>query len=175
MQILFVGVSCFGTAAFAVQRQRLCRELSQSNRRLASEATRFRAFLQNARDGIHILDIKGNIVDASDSFCRMLGYTRDETIGMNVVQWDANHTPAELEAFVKELFGRPETSTFETRHRRKDGSVFDVEVSGCPLEMDGQMVLFHSARDIADRKLAEQQMRVLEERYRNIFDTLLSG
>lgn len=70
----------------------------ESERILKKEADKNLALLRNASDGIHILDANGNILEASDSFCTMLGYTRDEIIGMNVSVWDAGFsTPEELE------------------------------------------------------------------------------
>jgi HD-GYP domain-containing protein (c-di-GMP phosphodiesterase class II) len=50
-------------------------------------------------------------------------------------------------------------STFETRHRRKDGSVLDVAISGQALELDGSTVLYNSARDISAKKRAEEDIR----------------
>jgi diguanylate cyclase (GGDEF)-like protein/PAS domain S-box-containing protein len=120
---------------------------------------RSRWFLKYASDGIQILDLEGNLIEASDSFCQMHGYTREEMIGMNVSQWDAKMPPDELASFVAGLFEQPETQTFETLHRRKDGSIFDVEVSGRPLELDGKRVLYHSARDITEHKRAEEALR----------------
>ncbi|WP_283743446.1 EAL domain-containing protein [Sideroxydans sp. CL21] len=117
-------------------------------------------FLRGASDGIHILDTEGNIIEVSDSFCHMLGYERDEMIGMNVTQWDAKLTKAELAGEIKKQILQQKRSQFETRHRRKDGVVFDVEVSGLSLELDGRPVLFNSSRDITERKKAEDELRI---------------
>ena len=127
----------------------------------ASEKARERSrmLLQYASDGVHILDAEGNVIEASDSFCRMLGYEKDEIIGMNVAQWDALMPPAELGDYVRRQFRKRETSTFETRHRRKDGSIFDAEVSGHPLELDGQSILYNASRDITGRKQAEATLQ----------------
>jgi diguanylate cyclase (GGDEF)-like protein/PAS domain S-box-containing protein len=129
-----------------------------------------RWFLRYASDGIQILDIDGNLVEASDSFCRMLGYTRTEMIGMNVAQWDARMSSAELAEFVAGMFIQPETLAFETLHRRKDGSIIEVEVTGCPTELDGRPVLYHMARDITERKQALQTLFESEERFRGFFE-----
>ena len=62
------------------------------------------ALLRNASDGIHILDVVGNLLEASDSFCEMLGYRRDEMIGVNVAQWDANFSESGLAQIVRQQF-----------------------------------------------------------------------
>ena len=122
---------------------------------------RSRLLLLNASDGIHILDGKGVILEASDSFCRMLGFARAEVIGMSIAQWDANIVPDELGQVLARRFDRREISTFETRYRRKDGSLFEVEVTNHPLQLDDQQVIYNAARDITARKKAEDEIRNL--------------
>jgi PAS domain S-box-containing protein len=175
LTVLFVGLSSFAVAAFAVRKAGASEALDRSGWRLSQESERLRSFLRQARDGIHILDLDGNLVDASDSFCQALGYTRNELVGRHVSTWDAKFAPGDLAEFVAELFAQPVTPTFETRHRRKDGSAFDVEVSGCTLEMDGRLVLFHAARDLTESNLARQTMKLLEKRYSDIYEKLLRG
>ena len=128
------------------------------------------AILRNASDGIHILDMDGNLIEASDSFCSMLGYQRDEMIGMNVSVWDAFLPGDDLKNIVRNQISKKERSEFESRHRRKDGSLFDVEISGFPLVLDGLPVLFNSSRDITRRKIIEDAMRESEARFRQMFE-----
>jgi len=124
----------------------------------ASAGERSRLLLKNASDGIHILDSKGVVFEASDSFCRMLGYNRNEVIGTNLLAWAAKFPPDEIKRAIAQPIGRGEISTLETRFRRKDGSIFDVEISNCRLELDGRPALFCAARDITERKRIEQQL-----------------
>ena len=82
-----------------------------------------------------------------------------------------NLRPKKLLFIVREqLSGPPERREFETRHRRKDGEVIDVEISVLPLELNGQPVLFCSSRDISRRKQIEVVLRESELRYRSIID-----
>ena len=125
---------------------------AEAERALRRESEKNLALLHNASDGIHILDPDGNVIEASDSFCAMLGYSRDEIIGMNVTQWDATFLASEIPQVIRQQLAKNGRSQFETRHKRKDGSVFDVEISGYPLELDGKPALFNSSRDITERK-----------------------
>lgn len=131
---------------------------SELNYRLESEKNL--AFLHNASDGIHILDLDGYVVEASDSFCRMLGYSRHEVVGMHVSQWDAKFTPEELPKMAQLPLTKNARVQFETLHRRKGGSVFEVEISGFPLQQNGTPVLFFSSRDITERKKIEADLRI---------------
>ncbi len=127
-------------------------------RQLRSESNKNLALLRNASDGIHILNAEGNLIEASDSFCAMLGYRLDEMIGMHVSRWDAQFSDVEIAQLIRQQIARGGRSQFETRHRRKDGTIFDVEISGSPLLLNGRQVLFNSSRDITARKQAEEQL-----------------
>lgn len=167
----FVGATSvlFLAVGLALSR-RMVKQRVASTRSLERESEKNLALLRNASDGIHILDPEGNVIEASDSFCAMLGYRRDELIGMNVARWDAQLDAAQIDQALRRQFAQPVRSLFETRHRRKDGSVFDVEVSGFPLELDGKPVLFNCSRDITKRKQDEEALRLSEERMRTILD-----
>jgi len=115
--------------------------------------------LRTASDGIYIFDIEGNVTQVNDAFCRMLGYTKEELLAMNVAQWNAQWPKEELLARVA---ARSASDTiFETRHRRRDGSIIDVEVSATRLEIDGQPLIYNSARDITERKRTEAAFRTI--------------
>lgn len=136
---------------------------------LLRESRRNEIFLRNASDGVHILDAEGKVLEASDSFCEMLGYARSELIGATPSLWDAHWSAEELKQVISRQMDATGRSVFETRHRRRDGSIFDVEVSGQPLELNGQRVLFNSSRDITARKRSEAAMRESEERFSTVF------
>jgi PAS domain S-box-containing protein len=139
---------------------------------LKKESEKNSALLRNASDGIYILDTDGCVIEASDSFCTILGYHRDEVIGMNISQWDAHVTEAELPKVMMAKFNKAGRFQFETRHRRKDGAIFDVEVSSYPLVLDGNPVLFNSSRDITERKFAEKSLRENELFIRTIVNNI---
>ena len=144
----------------------LMREISErrgADAALKRESEKNRALLQNASDGVHILNDQGNLVEASESFCAMLGYRRDEVLGMNVGEWDACFDAAERRRLLHLQLSRPERTVFETRHRCKDGRIIDVEVSGYALQIDGQRLLFNSSRDITTRKAAEAEQERLRQ------------
>ncbi len=146
-------------------------EQKKIEQRLHRESEKNLALLHNASDGIHILDAEGNVIEASDSFCRMLGYTRNETMGMNVSQWDFKFKGHQLTELVESLFAYKERSQFETLHVRKDGTAFDVAVSCFPLELEGRKVLFCSSRDISEWKQNEAVLR----QYKKAFETTHDG
>lgn len=126
---------------------------------------RNRALMQNSTDGIHVMDVQGNIVAANEAFCRMLGYTKKEVAGLNVTDWNAQFSGDELRARFKDHIGK--SDLIETVHRRKDGTLIDVEISVTGVEIDGQGFIYSSSRDITGRKKVEDELRLAAA----VFDT----
>ncbi len=82
--------------------------------------------LKNSSDGIHILDRDGCLIEGSESFFRMLGYSRSEMIGLGPLHWDTSLSPMQLRNLLDQQFESKEVCVFESTHRRKDGSTFAV-------------------------------------------------
>ena len=131
-------------------------ELEQAQQEAAAVLRRNQALMKNSMDGITIMDTQGDIVEANDAFCRMLGYTREEMAGLNAAAWDTQWTAEELRARFREFIGK--SATFETSYRRKDGVLINVETSSVGIEIEGFQYIFSSSRDITARKQAEAQL-----------------
>ncbi|MBI4195521.1 MAG: PAS domain S-box protein [Betaproteobacteria bacterium] len=135
--------------------------------------SRYRFSIDNAIDGIHILDTDGNVLDANRAFCDMLGYSRDEILRMNVCDWDAQWNKEQLKTKIQEILGKRQS--FETLHRRKDGAVIHVEVAVTAGSSEGRTLLFASARDITERRRAEAARHESEERFRSVVEQSIAG
>ncbi len=157
-------LSIYGT--LSTNTLHLMREIAerrQADAALRRESETNRALLQNASDGVHILDANARVVEASASFCAMLGYRRDEVIGMHVSQWEASFDAATIDRMLRLQLEGSGRTVFETRHRCKDGRIIDVEVSGYALQIDGQPLLFNSSRDITAHKAAIAELQAERE------------
>ena len=144
-------------------------ELELARREAEVLLRRNQALMLNSMDGIHVMDMQGNLVAANDAFCCMLGYTQKEVSGLNVAGWDTQWSIEELQAMFRELVGK--SAMVETTHRRKDGTLIDVEISTCGVELEGQNLIFASSRDITVRKKAEAALR----RHKVVIDTAIDG
>jgi PAS domain S-box-containing protein len=139
----------------ALQRQN--DELVVAGAIIQKSEQRHRSILQTAMNGIWFLDINGRFVEVNETYCRMSGYSMQELLTMSIPDVESLETASETEAHLKELMEKGE-DRFETRHRRKDGSIFDVEVSVQYRPADGgQVVVF--VQDITERKRAEQELQ----------------
>jgi PAS domain S-box-containing protein len=135
-----------------------------TEQKLAEEALkkseeRHRTILQTAMDGFWIADMQGHILDVNDAYCRMSGYSIVELLAMSISDLEAVEPSAAVAAHMKKIEAQGE-DRFETCHRRKDGSILDVEVSVQWKPVDGgRMVAFH--RDITKRKQADEKIHQL--------------
>lgn len=140
---------------------------------LERESNKSKTLMRTANDGIHIFDFEGNLVQVNDAFCRMLGYSSEEMVAMNEAQLDANRSPEEIKAAIAAKgIGNP---VFETRYRRRDGSLIDVEISSSRVEIDGRHLIYNSARDITERKRAEAALRESEVRQHATIETAMDA
>ena len=131
---------------------------------LRGGSERHRAILQAAMDGYWLLDAQGRLLEVNDTYCRMSGYSRHELLGKSTPELDAAESAAAAAARRAQIVAKGE-DRFESWHRRKDGSTYEVEVSVQWRPDDGGcFVVF--LRDVAKRRRAEQQLRISEERHR---------
>ncbi len=119
---------------------------------LADEAEWRRALIEGSRDGIAVFDAEHCIILANRRFAEMLGYPPEAVLGLATWDIDADLTEAEI----RTRFADPLNAdrTFETRHRRADGSVYDAEVSVRGANIGGRPVVVTVTRDVTDRKEA---------------------
>ena len=141
-------------------------ELRQAEQDLRASEVRFRAFVDHATDAFFLLDHRSIVLDANRQACSDLGYTREELVGKHRRDFDDALDEAAIEKLKNRILAG-ESVTFETRHRRKDGSTFPVEVRVGYFEEGGHRFPC-VARDITERKRAEQALRDSEERFRTL-------
>jgi diguanylate cyclase (GGDEF)-like protein/PAS domain S-box-containing protein len=126
---------------------------------LKDEISRRRLLVEQSRDGIVILDSNGKVHEANRQFARMLGYSMEEVQQLSAWDWDTLVTREEL----LEMIAKVDTSGdhFETQHRRKDGTLYAVEISTNGAVYGGQKLVFCVCRDITERKVLEAKIQEL--------------
>ncbi len=145
-------------------------ERKKAEQDLYQEIETNKMLFSTAGDGLHVMDENGNLLQASNSFCRMLGFTQDEVRGKNVLDWDAQ-LPADTQ-FFEIVKGVPEEGLMlESKHRCKDGRVIDVEIFANVVSIQGVRYVFASSRDITERLANER----LLETNKKVLDTTRDG
>lgn len=143
---------------------------AQNQKKLQVSEKRFRTILNNATDALYLTDNEGKIVDTNDQACKELGYSYEELLARNLIDIDTLNTDKEKIKAIFNAFIPGEPLIFETVHRRKDGSTFPVEISSNSIDLNGELFIIGSARNLTDRRLAEVNIRESEEKFRSIFN-----
>ncbi len=135
-----------------VSRDELAKEVNE--RRMAEDESR--TIIRTALDGFLVTDTMGKILDVNDSYCKLLQYDREEMLRMRVQDVEAIDSPEVIQQNLARMQGQ-HAVRFDTKHRRKDGDLVDLEVSiNFSQEKGGRFITF--LRDITERKRAQQAL-----------------
>ncbi len=153
-------------------------ERKQAEETLRQSEEKYRTVLETIEDGYYEVDLAGNFTFFNDSVCRILGYSRKELIGINNRQYTDEENARKLyEAFNKVyLTGKP-TKEFDWEVIRKDGTKRIGEVSISLIkDREGKPVGFRGiARDVTQRKQAEEALRVEKQRFQTLLENAPFG
>ncbi|HBD08352.1 MAG TPA: hypothetical protein DCZ69_08830, partial [Syntrophobacteraceae bacterium] len=137
--------------------QRDITEEKLAQQALIESEQRHRAILQTALDGVWLVDMQGRLLQVNEAYCRMSGYSGDELLNMRVADVEVVENLSTTIDHIQRIMVQGQ-DRFETRHRRKDGRVYDVEVSVQYKPEDGGYIVAF-LRDITERTLAEARVR----------------
>ena len=175
--IVALGKSTRNEHGKTVSMTGLCYDNTVQNvaqRRVHQAESRYQTLIEQAGNALVVHDLEGRLIEVNRQACESLGYSREELLQMGV--WDfvssfdfavAGHTWEQLES------GMP--TTFTDTHRRKDGSIFPVEVRLSSIMLNEQKLVMSLASDISERLRFEVALQLSEERYRTFAAKLPLG
>ncbi len=165
--ISYAGEECLLAQSKDISDRKRAEDALQESERYLS------TILQTAVDGFWVLDHTGRVMDVNSAYCAMSGYTRDEMIGLKISELDAVESTKETAARIEAVMSKG-SDTFETKHRRKDGTVWPVEISTTYLKAyGGRFVCF--CRDLTERNNSLEKLRDQEELLSMILDATEDG
>ena len=131
-------------------------ELADTLNKLQTNEKNHTTIIQMAMDGYWMTDMQGHLLEVNDAYCRMSGYSEQELLSMTIADLEIIESSADVAAHIEKIMTKGE-DFFTSQHRRKDGSIFDVEVIGQYLHIEeGRIVVF--TRDITERKQMEKEL-----------------
>ncbi len=152
----------------AVQAARLEKENRKKQAGLEKEVAWLRLLVEGTREGIVIVDQHGRVRDANHAFAQKLGYTMEEISDLNVWDWDAKFPKSHI---LERINATPVAGeVFKTICCRKDGSLFDAEVSTNVGIWEGSRVVFCLCRDITDQVRAQKELQESQARLAALSD-----
>jgi len=140
-------------------------ELQAVHGQLSASQKRYRLLFEASNDAVYLhgLDAHGEptrFVAVNDSACSLLGYTREELLGLTPRAVDAPATPGQLRRVMERLM-REDSIVYESARKTRDGQQAPVEVSSSLTDVDGQLMVLSISRDIAGRKKTERRLEQL--------------
>jgi len=144
-------------------------EQKKAEEALRESEEKYRELLNGMNDTAWVIDFDGKFIDVNAAAVKVLGYSREELLSMGPQDIDSSLDPEEIRGLVK---GMPadEIQVFETTHTTKDGKTIPVEISSSLVTYQGKQAILSIARNITERKRAENKLRQSEERYRTVFE-----
>lgn len=130
---------------------------------LKESEERYRAVVEQAAEGILLVDVDTRrVLEANAAYQHLLGYTPEEILQLTLYDV-VPYSRESMDCYVQRVLERRSYVSGERRHRRKDGSLVDVEVSANLISYSGRQTLCMVVRDISERKRAEEELHQLNE------------
>ncbi len=128
----------------------------QSERLLVEQELTYKAVVETSVDGFWVTDLEGQFLDVNDKYIKMSGYSREEFLQMSISDIDAMENPDETKEHILKVLNEG-YDRFETRHRKKNGDLWSVEVvTSFWSTGPGRLIVF--IIDITERKEAEKKI-----------------
>jgi PAS domain S-box-containing protein len=145
----------------AVRRALEQKRLRDEHQQVEKSSNLFRTLLDRSNDGIEVIDPQtGRLLDINTTTCQRLGYTREELLSMTVPDISVEASSASWAENIEKI-RQSGFKIFESRHRRKDGSTFPVEINVRYVKLDRDY-LIAAVRDITERNCADEKLRQSE-------------
>ena len=146
-----------------------------TERKRAEESLKlFRTLVDQSSDAIEVLDLEtGRFLDVNERGYLELGYSREEFLALSVFDVDPIVDQSTFQK-AKEELRKSGFMMWEGIHQRKDGSTFPVEVNLKYVRVDREYIV-SAARDITERKLAEQSLRESQAQLEGIFNSTMDA
>jgi diguanylate cyclase (GGDEF)-like protein/PAS domain S-box-containing protein len=118
---------------------------------------KYKSLMQLSSDGIFFMSMDGKLLEYSDEVKKLLGYSDDELKNLYVYDWDVAFSKEEVLNSVKNV--PREAYSFESKHRRKDGSIYDASISAVKITIEDVDYIYAATRDITQKKHVDEEVK----------------
>lgn len=166
----FIVINSFHSNKRILENLALHFEASERENAIKASDDWHRSILNRCMDGFWLVDMQERLLQVNETYCQMSGYSEQELLAMHICDLEAIESPDDVVDHMQKIIAKGE-DRFETAHRRKDGSIFEVEVSVQYRAVDdGLLVVF--LQDITQRKQAEATRQEVQMRFQKIASRL---
>jgi len=145
----------------------------QSDRNLKESENKFRSLVEQAAEMLFLHDTDGNLLDVNIASVKSTGFSREELLTMNVFDIDPDAKDRnDMQNYWKRLGPDDPPATFEGRHQRKDGTIYEAGISVSKVVIANKEYIMGLARDITKRKHAEEELKLAHKELQRMNETL---
>jgi two-component system sensor histidine kinase/response regulator len=144
-------------------------EFKKAQEALQASEKNYRAVINGMNDTAWVIGFDGSFIDVNDAAVKVLGYSREELRSGGIQKIDKNLTKSEVQGLI-DCLPTVGIQVFETVHTSKDGKEVPVEICSSLVTYQGKQAILSIARDITERKKAEEAVRSAEHKFRNLFE-----
>ena len=140
-------------------------ERKKAEEELKSSEERLKILFEFAPDAVYLSDLKGTFIDGNKAAEELIGYTKEKLIGKSFLKLallPLSQIPKAATLLARNALGKP-TGPDQLILNRKDGKQVAVEINTYPLKMEGRSLVLAIARDITQRKKAEDKLKEYQE------------
>lgn len=126
-------------------------DIREKEKLLRENEARFRAIIDQAGDALFVCNLDGKILNVNHQATLSTGYSKEELLQMTVLELDEHNSTIDRFHDIWDTVEPGGNLQIETRHRRKDGSTFPVEINLSKIDTDGTQTILGFVRDISER------------------------
>ena len=146
-------------------------ELATVNTSLRKSEERYRSYIDNAPDGVFVTDETGRYIEVNEAASRMTGYSKNELLKMSIYDIVSEESKDISLAHLRQVVNTG-TSRVEMLYKHKNGTLRWWAIEADKLS---ETLILGFAKDINERKMAEQTLKVSEEKYRTLLNASPDG
>lgn len=140
---------------------------------IEQQKRRYEQIMKLASDGIFILSLNGKLFDCSQRAADMLGYSMQEMKQLWIFDWDTQYTQEKVLQYIRSIPSEP--IKFETKYKRKNGTVYDAEVVAVTITIEEQEYVYASVRDVTEENRAKMLLTKAENKFHTLFEESSDG
>ncbi|MCW4016526.1 MAG: PAS domain S-box protein [Candidatus Bathyarchaeota archaeon] len=160
-----------GTEQYLVGFIRDVTEQKKAEEALRASEENYRELINGMNDTAWVIGFDSKFIDVNDAAVRVLGYSKEELLSMGPTDIDDSLTEQQIKGLIEGMKA-DEMQAFETSHITKDGKRIPVEINSTVVTYAGKNAILSIARDITERKKAEEALRKSEEKYRELINAM---
>ncbi len=145
----------------------------EADRNLRESENKFRSLVEQAAEMLFLHDTDGNLLDVNIASVKSTGFSREELLNKKIFDIDPDAKDRnDMQNFWKKMTPNDSPMTFEARHKRKDGSIYEAEITLSKVVIANNEYIMGLARDVTERKQAEEELKEAHKELQIMNETL---